>query len=404
MRLIGLACAALASIHVAAPNALSLSESPHSVPPPGYVVYSRLVGRWLPEEDMSGRYELFLLRVPGNGEPKRITNTSSDSGVKLGAAVWYPLFSPDGKQVLFTASSAPGNKNLDLLESPTYRRQGLNLLRIVLQGTEIKPITTDGNGYEHFIWSPDGERVAAVQTGWPPRDQLESWDLARAKRYVLTKRPDAESITDVFWSTDGQNVLFQVWSSSGRQDPNLYAVCRNGGEAKVLIEGSGNRFGYSFSPSGKRVAFVQDGVVYTANSDSSQVAAAMKRSETGGNVQWLRPQWSPDGRKLAGAEVTSGDAATQYKTALHVCDVIDRRDKVVVVLQDRVTGMKWSRDGQWIILTTLRAGQTDTPDPETGWYTYHREGLAAASVADGKLVVLKEPSEETKGITWFEAR
>lgn len=44
----------------------------------------------------------------------------------------------------------------------------------------------------------------------------------------------------------------------------------------------------------------------------------------------------------------------------------------------------------------------EKPDPKTGWYTFHREGLLAVEVADGHVVVLREPNEETKGLDWVE--
>jgi len=383
------------------------AEQPISAPPSGYVVYSHVVGRW-PEGEVSGinklqRYYLFLLRTTGQHEPIRMTDSSDSKRTKLGAAVWYPVFSPNGKEILFTANSPPGNVDLDFLESPTYRRQGLNLFRMAIDSKSLKAVTTDGSGYDYYMWSPDGKWIAAVQIGWPPYDQVYAWDLAKGKRYLLTKRSKEESITDILWSPDGKHVLFQLWPSTGEQDPNLYAVPRGGGgKPRVLVKGRGNRSSYSFSPNGQHIAFVQDGTVYVANSDGSKAMPAIKPLKPGAKTNWPRPQWSRDNQRIAAAEVTSDSTGNHYETRLHVYDLSARQDRIVGTVKENVTGMKWSRNGQWVILKTLRTGQTEEPDAKTGWYMFRREGLLAVSVADGHAVTLKEPNEETKGLDWFE--
>ena len=47
-------------------------------------------------------------------------------------------------------------------------------------------------------------------------------------------------------------------------------------------------------------------------------------------------------------------------------------------------------------------GNTEKPDPKTGWHTFRREGILAVSIVDGHVAVLKEPDKETKGLDWFE--
>lgn len=375
------------------------AEPLSNAPPAGYIVYSQLVGRWLPGTDTSGGYQLFLLTT-GHTNPAPLAVVSKDKRSKLGAAVWYPLFSPDGKQILFTANSARGNVDLDLLESPINRRQGLNLFTMTISSKNLKAVTTDGSGFDTYRWSPDGKWISAVQMGWPPCDQVYIWDLAKGKRHLLTKRPQDESITDAFWSTDGKDILFQLWPSTGKQDPNLYAVSSGGGKPRVLIKGIRNRSGYSFSPDKQRIAFIQDGVVYIAKTDGSKALPVIKLSKT---VNWPRPQWSRDSKKLAAAEVISDSTGNKYETKLHIYDLTTQQDKIITTIKESVTDIKWSKNGQWAILKIIRTGQTEKPNAKTGWYMFRREGLLAVSIVDGHIVTLKEPNEETKGLDWFEA-
>jgi dipeptidyl aminopeptidase/acylaminoacyl peptidase len=93
---------------------------------------------------------------------------------------------------------------------------------------------------------------------------------------------------------------------------------------------------------------------------------------------------------------------TQVSAKLHVYDGDTGKDRVVGTLQKSVSDPTWSRDGQWLIVKMSNTGSTEQPDPKIGWHTFQHEGIWAVSVANGQVVTLKEPNEETKGLDWFE--
>lgn len=374
-----------------------------SCPPKGQVVFSALMSKEQYTSD-GGRYDLFLQAV-SDGKITQLTNHRANPKLKLGGAIREPLFSPDGKRVLFLADYA--NSSKDFRETMTgaspYPYTLLNVWKITLLPRSITPITKGELGWHNLSWSPDGRFVSAVYPSkagvidqdTPIPDDIYVYNTDKAAIRKLTRV--SGDVSDIFWSLDSQNVLFQLWS-----EPNLYAVARAGGKSKILIKGRGERFGYSFSPDKHRVAFVQDNAVYIARTDGSDSFPVVESTKNGQRSVWPKPKWSRTGSQLAVAEVIHDAKFTDYQTKLHVYDSVGRKDRVIAILQQNATEVIWTRNGKWLIVKILHSGNTEKHDPKTGWHTFHREGLLAIAVADGRVVVLKKPDEETKGLDWFE--
>jgi Tol biopolymer transport system component len=329
------------------------------------------------------------------------------SDKQFGEAVWYPMFSPDGNNVLFKASLTPGyhDRDLDFVEAPHNRSLGLDMVNLTISSKSSKAVTKDASGYGSACWSPDSKQVTVVMTGWPPYDQIFSIQLKNRKAIRLVRCSKVENVTDIFWSNDSRKVMFQLWTGQGYQDPNLYAVPRYGGKRILVVKGKSDRSLYSFSPDNKHAAFIQDESVYVANANGSDAHQIISRSHKDKHTDWLRPLWSKDGNRLILAEVTcdTGDTGcTNYMTEIHDYNIITQRNRIAATLNENVTAVIWSRDSKWLISKILRSGNTEIPDAKTEWYMYHREGLMAVNVADGSSVTLKEPNEETKGLDWFE--
>lgn len=365
-------------------------------PPRVRIVYSRLIGRWVPGADTSGHYDLFLLCPGSSAKPEQLTSRDDN----LGPVVWYPQLSPDGNAVLFVANDAGSTMDIDLIDSPIYRMLGTNLWVLALSSHKIKRLTIDGSGYHLISWAPDGKQAAAVQYGYPPYDEIAVWDLESNKCRSVSKRPkqDKEVLTDLFWSPSGAELCFQRSTQERPADPNLYAVARTGRSAKVRVQGEGERTDYSFSPDGKRLAFIQGDTVYVSNAGGSGAQQAVKMA---GSATRSRPSWSSKGQ-LALAQTTRNEHTQAYTTELHVWDSSPKSQRKVASVPYNVTETRWSRDGKWLFLKVNQTGHTERQDPNTGWYLFRREGLLAIRVEDGHLEVLKQPNEETKGLDWSE--
>lgn len=371
--------------------------------PYGQVIYSAQVSQAEYTHD-GGRFDLFLKAVP-SGNITRLTNHQAHPKQNLGGAIREPLFSADGRQILFLANYA--NSSKDFRETMTgaspYPYALLNVWKITISPRSIAPLTRGELGWHTLSWSPNGRffgavypsREGIIDQDTPIPDDICVYSFSNAKTRKIARV--SKNVSDIFWSLDSQNVLFQLW-----HDPNLYTLPKTGGKPKILIKGKGERFGYSFSSDKRKLAFVQDNAVYISRANGSDTILAIQHSNDERNSAWTKPRWSETGNQLAAAEISHDAQSANYQTKLLIYDLASHRDKVVATLQHNVTNVVWSNDGKWLVAKTLESGNTEKPDPKTGWHTFNREGLLAVAVADGHVVTLKEPNEETKGLDWFE--
>lgn len=370
-------------------------------PPHGLVVSSVLVD---PKQYTAagGQYDLFIQTVPG-GKSTRLTDHRATPKLELGGAITAPSFSHDGKRVTFLADySGSDDRRTTMTGAAPYPNAFLNVWEIQLDTRKVSPLTKGDFGWYVYGWSPNDRHICATyQTTLGSLDQdtpipedLYVWDMRTRKGHKLARVPN--TVRDAFWSYDGKSVLYQSWANA-----NLYSVSRQGGKPKVLLRGKAGRYGYSFSPNGRRVTYVDTNTVYVANADGSKPKPVIKMTRDEHSPYSPKPQWSRDGGKLAIATYEPPDNA-QVSTKLHVYDVSTGKERVVATLQQFVSDPVWSRNGQWLIVKMSHTGSTEKPDPKTGWHTFNRQGLLAVSVADGHIVTLKEPDEETKGLDWFE--
>lgn len=370
-------------------------------PPKSQIVYSALVS---PEEYThdGGRYDLFLQTIPGN-KTTRLTNHRANPKLKLGGAIREPLFSHDGKRVIFLADYSNSNElRTTMTGASPYPNTLLNVWEVTLDTRKVSPITKGDLGWYVYGWSPDDRficttypsKAGMIDQDTPIPEDLYVWDMLTRKGHKLARVPD--TIRDAFWSYDGKSILYQSWANA-----NLYSVSRQGGKTKILLRGMTGRYGYSFSPDGRKVAYVDTNTVYVANANGSKSKPIVKMMRDEHSPYSPKPQWSRDGKKLAIVTYEPPDNA-QVSTKLHVYDVSRGKDSIAATLKQFVGDPTWSRNGQWLIVKMSHSGNTEKPDPKTGWHTFHHDGLLAVSVADGDVVTLKEPNEETKGLDWFE--
>lgn len=367
----------------------------------GLVVSSVLVN---PEEYTAdgGRYDLFLQTIPG-GKVMRLTNHQAEPKLNLGGAIRDPLFSHDGKRVIFLADYANADeRRTTMTGAAPYPNTFLNVWEVEFDTRKVSSITKGDLGWRIFGWSPDDRFICAtyqtkmgtLDQDTPIPDDIYVWDMRTRKGRRLVRVSDG--IEDAFWSNDAKSILYQRWSNG-----DLYTVPLQGGKAEVLLDGKAGRYGYSFSPDGRKVAYVDVNTVYVANADGSKPKPIIKMTRDEHSPYSPKPQWSRDSGKLAIATYEPPDNA-QVSTKLHVYDASTGRERVVATLQQFVSDPVWSRNGQWLIVKMSHTGSSEKPDPKTGWHTFNRQGLLAVSVADGHSVILKEPNEETKGLDWFE--
>ena len=368
----------------------------------GLVAYSALVS---PEEYTydGGRFDLFLERIP-SGQIERLTDHQAARGGKLGGAVRDPVFSPDGKYVLFLSDYADSPSDVRQTTTGAAPNQDafLNIWAFELKTRSVTPITNAEFGCCLVRCSPDGRKVCAVQhtalrsfDGAYPPDEIRVWDVPGGRGRTLATL--SEGVGNIFWSRDGSRVYYEIWDSG-----DLYSVAIAGGKARLVLQGREGRFSYSFSPDWSRVAYVDVDRVIVAQASGARPETVIRLDRHEHSPDWPMPRWSPDGRMLAVYE--SVHAEQGHVTKLHVYSFPDKADRIIADWPHPLTDLTWSKDGCWLIATIMRAGESDAPDPTTGWHTWRRDGLTAVRATGGRTYTLAAPDKETKGIAWLETR
>jgi dipeptidyl aminopeptidase/acylaminoacyl peptidase len=253
-----------------------------------------------------------------------------------------PRWSPDGRTIAFVSNR--GNEE----QAQVYL--------IPIDGGEARPLTDLKGNIGAFEWSPDGTRLVCQfrkkdaevlerekdeqkkklgisyrhitrtdykfdGAGYLPRERWHIWiiDAATGEATQLTDGEFHE--VEPRWSPDGKRILF----SSNRHpdydihldETELYLIPAEGGEMEQIRTRPGRKFGASFSPDGRHVAFLgrsqpghwyQNANLYIAPLDGSGAWQAgegldlhLVGASTGDVVSEfapITPVWSAGGRQV----------------------------------------------------------------------------------------------------------
>jgi dipeptidyl aminopeptidase/acylaminoacyl peptidase len=288
-----------------------------------------------------------------------------------------PALSPDGKIVVYTASSA--NLTEDASQSDLWRVD-------YASGKRTRLTNTPKHDESRPQWSPDGKSIAFLSDRGGEEATTQVWSMpangGEAKR--LTKF--AEGIDDFVWSPDGKRLAFIARDPerpAGTKKPknpppivtdryqfredgvgyldnrrkHLYAFEIASGKAELLTPGAHDELLPAWSPDGKLIAYVTKRGVDPdrhLNYDIYAVepkAGAQERqltTFTGSDLDpyWeTRPTWSPDSTRIA--YLRSGEDKWIYYAPwqLAIVDVATGVERVPAPIDRCFTKPRWSPDG-----------------------------------------------------------
>ena len=221
--------------------------------------------------------DLWTIALEG-GAPKRLTQTGHNE--------WQALFSADGQTVFFLSDAG--------------EQETTQVWRMPLSGGPAKAVTAFAQGVEDYALSPDGAKLAVIvkDAALAPGEEAPP----HPKPIVTSRYQFKEDITGYL---DDRRL-------------HLYLVNIADGKSVQLTAGAHDHYLPSFSPDGKRIAFVTkrgDEHDRHANWDIYTVEARAGGEQKqitrylGSDLEpyWeTRPAWSPDGSKIAYVRSESG--------------------------------------------------------------------------------------------------
>ena len=297
----------------------------------------------------SKKTHLWIISLAG-GEARRLTGAGQGTEDRL-------RFSPDGKQVLFTAVRGGATQ---------VYVQGFHPETGTLVGTarQLTSISTDADG---GIWSPDGKQVLFLSSVWP---HCKDDACNKAKDDAAEKSQVKAKVFD--------HLLYRHWTAydSGKRS-HLFLISACGSSetcvARDLTPGDhdvppfslGGQDQYQFSPDGREIAFTSNLDEVQATSTNSDVFV-LSLGEANGRPRNLTatnrgsdstPMYSPDGKYIAiRSQFRAGYESDRFRLQL-----IERSGRKIINLTegfDRwVNTVAWAPDSSKLYITAEDAGE-----------------------------------------------
>jgi dipeptidyl aminopeptidase/acylaminoacyl peptidase len=301
--------------------------------------------------DNTKKSHLWIVPFAG-GEPHRLTEVGHGTEDRL-------RFSPDGKQVLFSAVRSGASQ----IYVQTFHAETGTLIGSPRQLTSI---STEADG---GIWSADGKQVLFLSAVWPHcHDDAcnKTKDDAAEKSKVKAKVFD--QLLYRHWNAYGsgkRSHLFVVDTLCVTPEPCV-AKDLTPGEHDVPPFSLGGQDQYQFSPDGREIAFTSNLDEVQATSTNSDVfvlsltaANARPRNLTAANHgSDSTPLYSPDGKYIAiRSQFRPGYESDRFRLQL-----IERASGKIINLTESfdrwVDSVAWAPDSSKLYFTAGDAGDS----------------------------------------------
>ena len=264
--------------------------------------------------------------------------------------VYYPRWSPDGKQIFLRWVKSDEIPPVQIVNVPAA---GGNITKIPWPEIALMSRVPGGG---HNI-SPDGHKliVSATEEPYGPGNypDLHVIPLDDGLHVRLTNDNAGEKYP--CWSPDGKWIAFVEWQETSNDDGfnAIYRIPAEGGEP-VIISSAADSIGdgaIAFSPDGKNIAFFSEGKIKTIPVEGGETSDLVNDVQSGRHSNLV---WSPDGSKIAynaqsESKIWIITLATGEKTAL----------KTGLPDDFWVSEFDWSPDGEKITFMTTSGDEPE---------------------------------------------
>jgi len=177
--------------------------------------------------------QIYLLNVADGGEAQRLTNISTGAG--------SPIWSPDGKWILFTNKVYPGNYTDSANKKTADEKKKIKYNVRVYTSFPIR---------DFDAWNDEKQTHAFVQS-------IEPGSIARDifSDVAISRKDGFWFSSGICWAPDGQSVVFAAQTdhnTAAFNEPTwqLYKLSLKGGDAVNLLNDGNEYTNPSFSPAG----------------------------------------------------------------------------------------------------------------------------------------------------------
>src|SRR5215831_5946267 len=198
-----------------------------------------------------------------------------------------PAWAPDGHHLFLHARRKDEKKKDKAIATR-------NVWTVAVDGSGLKRVTQGNKDEYHASLSPDGKKLLFVSELNGSRD-IWIADADGQNPVPLTDDPGTED--QPAWSPDGSKIAYAAFPKE-RGSFDLWLVNSDGSGRRRLTTTSANEIFPTWHPNGDEIAYVTD-----ANGNLDLFAVSIRDGNTTPLVvspdQEARPQFSPDGTKLA---------------------------------------------------------------------------------------------------------
>lgn len=257
------------------------------------------------QSNRSGNEELYTMK-PDGSDVKQLTRTAYDEG--------DPVWSPDGKQILYGADMGNGNWEVFLMNA---------------DGSNARRLTNHPASDGHSHWSPDGTRIIFNSARTTP-DLKEPW--SRQWHEIFSMKTDGSDLRQLtqcksictygVMSPDGKRIAFRKvtqtpgfnWEMTmGARNSEVFVADADGAN-EVNVSNSAGYDGWPiWSPDGQWLLFSSNrngkplvGELFVVRPDGTELHQISATKES-----LVQPTWSKDGKRIFAAQYTlDGEAAS----------------------------------------------------------------------------------------------
>ena len=235
--------------------------------------------------------EIYVMDADG-GNQQNLTNDPNDDR--------QPSWSPDGKRIVFTS----WRDGLAIDRVPTSEIYVMDA-----DGGNPQNLTNHRHHDRDPSWSPDGKQIAfsATRDGHFENDfgiteEIYVMDADGKNQQRLTENRKID--WDPVWSPDSQRIAFASDRKGDLQNFEIYVMDADGGNLQRLTENREYDWSPSWSPDGQRIVFMseRDGnsEIYVMDADGGNPQNLTNNPHSDASPSWLNSPFSvsPKGRKF----------------------------------------------------------------------------------------------------------